>query len=212
MDEKRKARVGGEQAQAMPGLPIIIPDKAGVGEWWSRCAKEGWVHMKGLHPEARRRLPERLFRSLQGTAKIGQLVKGKRERRGDEPAGGEMVECVSFDQGSDEEGGGEGGGAAREQVRSEGQRDAQEEDGRALSGGEAQYGREAAELLADGVSCAVLLTSHTYTSAHSVARMCKRTHPLGASSRNSKSAVIRSKLCSGRTYTGPDGSGCTTRA
>ena len=70
---------------------------------------------------------------------------------------------------------------------------------------EAQYGMGAAEMLADGVSCAVLLTSYIYTSAHTVARMCKHNHPLGASSRNSKSAVIRSKLCSCRTYTGPDG-------
>jgi hypothetical protein len=75
MDEKREARVRGEQAQLMPGLPIIIPDKAGVSEWWARCVEEGLVGMQGLHQEARDKLPGALFRSLKGTAKIGQIIE-----------------------------------------------------------------------------------------------------------------------------------------
>jgi len=55
MDRKRAARVTGEQAQLMPGLPIVIPDKAGVSRRWARCVEEGLVEMQGLHQEARDR-------------------------------------------------------------------------------------------------------------------------------------------------------------
>ena len=61
MDGKRVARVRGEQAQPMPRLTIVIPDKVGVSEWWTWCIEEGLVSMQGLHQEARDRLPTWLF-------------------------------------------------------------------------------------------------------------------------------------------------------
>ena len=76
-EEKKKKGKG----QA-PGIPVVIEDKPGLGEWWEACTGEGITNSFGsFFSEAEvDLLPDRLFKCVRTTESLADFVKKKGRR------------------------------------------------------------------------------------------------------------------------------------
>ena len=79
---KKKARGGeGEEEEGWgggagcPGVPMVLPCKPGVHEWWESCMRESLVGMGGLDEEELRRLKpkERMVKCMSRTQTLGNI-------------------------------------------------------------------------------------------------------------------------------------------
>jgi hypothetical protein len=76
-EEKKKKGKG----QA-PGIPVVIEDKPGLGEWWEACTREGITNsFRSFFSEAEvALLPDRLFKCMRTTESLADFVKKKGRR------------------------------------------------------------------------------------------------------------------------------------
>ena len=58
-----------------PGVPMVLPCKPGVHEWWESCMRESLVGMGGLDEEELRRLKpkERMVKCMSRTQTLGNI-------------------------------------------------------------------------------------------------------------------------------------------
>ena len=71
-----KSRVG------PPGIPVVVPDKQGLREWWQQCTREDITQSFGeylTHAEVEM-LPSRMFKCFSRTESMGDFVKRNRKR------------------------------------------------------------------------------------------------------------------------------------
>ena len=65
-----------------PGIPVVVPDKQGLREWWQQCTREDITQSFGeyfTHAEVEM-LPSRMFKCLSRTESMGDFVKRNRKR------------------------------------------------------------------------------------------------------------------------------------
>ena len=65
-----------------PGIPVVVPDKQGLREWWQQCTRQGVTQSFGeyfTNAEVEM-LPSRMFRCLSRTESMGDFVKRNRKK------------------------------------------------------------------------------------------------------------------------------------
>jgi hypothetical protein len=66
-----------------PGIPVVVPDKQGLKEWWQLCTKQGITQSFGEYfTDAEvEMLPSRMFKCLSRTESMGDFVKRNRKKK-----------------------------------------------------------------------------------------------------------------------------------
>ena len=73
--ERRRGREGWGKKEACPGVPIVLPSKLGVQQWWEQRMRESLVELGGLGEEELKRLQprSRMIKCMSKTPSLGNI-------------------------------------------------------------------------------------------------------------------------------------------
>ena len=73
--ERRKGKEGWGKREACPGIPIVLPSKPGVQQWWKQCMRESLVELGGLGEKELKRLQprDRMIKCMSRTPSLGNI-------------------------------------------------------------------------------------------------------------------------------------------
>jgi hypothetical protein len=66
-----------------PGIPVVVPDKQGLREWWEQCTRQSITENFGeyLTNAEMEMLPSRMFKCLTRTESMGDFIKRNRKKK-----------------------------------------------------------------------------------------------------------------------------------
>jgi hypothetical protein len=66
-----------------PGIPVVVPDKQGLREWWEQCTRQSITENFGeyLTNAEMEMLPSRMFKCLSRTESTGDFIKRNRKNK-----------------------------------------------------------------------------------------------------------------------------------
>ena len=66
-----------------PGIPVVVPDKQGLREWWEQCTRQDITQSfaEYLTDEEVEMLPSRMFKCLSRTESTGDFIKRNRKNK-----------------------------------------------------------------------------------------------------------------------------------
>jgi predicted glycosyl hydrolase (DUF1957 family) len=79
--EKREEKT--QHLKQGPGIPVVVPDKQGLREWWEQCTRQGITENFGeyLTNAEMEMLPSRMFKCLIRTESMGDFIKRNRKNK-----------------------------------------------------------------------------------------------------------------------------------
>ena len=66
-----------------PGIPVVVPDKQGLREWWEQCTRQGITQSFAEYftDAEMEMLPSRMFKCLSRTESMGDFIKRNRKKK-----------------------------------------------------------------------------------------------------------------------------------
>jgi hypothetical protein len=66
-----------------PGIPVVVPDKQGLREWWEQCTRQGITKSFAEYftDAEMEMLPSRMFKCLTRTESMGDFIKRNRKKK-----------------------------------------------------------------------------------------------------------------------------------
>jgi hypothetical protein len=82
----RKREEGGKNSASKagpPGIPVVVPDKQGLREWWEQCTRQSITENFGEYftNAEMEMLPSRMFKCLSRTESMGDFIKRNRKNK-----------------------------------------------------------------------------------------------------------------------------------
>ena len=66
-----------------PGIPVVVPDKQGLREWWEQCTRQDMTQSFAEYftDTEVEMLPSRMFKCLTRTESMGDFIKRNRKKK-----------------------------------------------------------------------------------------------------------------------------------